>query len=179
MMYRERIFRDSLSKKQFEDSRDKTAMCIPLIEQQIGGLLIHNEMYNNRSFEVTLDVDYGIDMLWIRGRNAIPIGVRTSNSDAPYFSISCDNDSGQPAEYDEIKNNYLSPVYIFKITFEYGQPKMLYIVRADDLIEYIDKHEPRKYRSDKDKHWYYSIPMSSYSNYYVIKQYELKGDYYD
>lgn len=178
-MYRERIFRDPLSKKQFEDSRDKTTLCIPLIEQQIGGMIIHTEMYNNRSFEVTLDVDYGIDMLWIRGRNAIPIGVRTSNTDAPYFSISCDNDSGQLAEYDEIKNNYLSPVYIFKITFENGQPKMLYIVRADDLIEYIDKHKPRKYRSDKDKHWYYSIRMSHYAKYYTIKQYELKGDYYD
>lgn len=187
-MYRERIFVNNFTKTNFERSRDLTAKCIPYLKQMLGGEFVHTEQCNRQSFAVTLDVDYGIDLLWVKNGKAYTIGVRTSNDYYPYFTISCDNYNGTPAEYNEIKTSFLAPIYIFKISFENEVPMNLYIAKADELVDYIDTHRPKKYDSPRSRHYYYAIPITSYKNVqtydgktayffreYNFSDYELKG----
>jgi hypothetical protein len=187
-MYRERIFVNNFTKTNFEKSRDLTAKCIPYLKQMLGGEFVHTEQFNRQSFAVTLDVDYGIDLLWVKDGKAYTVGVRTSDKYYPYFTISCDNYNGTPAEYNEIKTSFLAPIYIFKITFENEQPLKLYIAKADELVEYIDLYRPKKHDAPRSGHYYYSIPITNYKSKktyygktayffreYNFADYELKG----
>lgn len=164
MMYRERIFRDEFAKAKFEKSRDLTAKCIPYLKQKLGGEFVHTEQFNKQSFAVTLDVDHGIDLIWVKNNKLIPIGVRTADKDLPLMSISCDNYSTEKAEYDEIKTDPLSPAFMFKLTIVNDKLEKLYIAKADELIEYIDTYRPKKVDSPKSKHWFYSISIDKYRN---------------
>lgn len=161
MLIRKRIHRNADTKRRFEESRARTASCIPALESEFGGQFIHTEQFDSHAFCVTVDCDYGIDLLWVHNHRIDPIGVRTSEHDWPYFTVSCNNYSGEPAEYDELKNSPISPAYSLKLIVVDGKPYKAYMVRIDYLLDYIDSNNlTPKPSPNGDPHDYYAIPIS-------------------
>ena len=105
-----------------------------------------------------------------------PIGVRTSESDWPYFTVSCNNYSGEPAEYDELKNSYISPAYSLKLIIIDGKPYKAYMVRIDHLLDYIDNCGAKPIPAKTDPHDYYKIPIADLPE-NVVKIYDLSDEY--
>lgn len=161
MLIRRRTHRNAGVKRRFEESRDRTANCIPALESEFGGQFIQTEQFDSHAFSVTLDCDYGIDLLWVHNHRIDPIGVRTSTKDSQYFSVSCNNYSGKPAEYDELKTSPISPAYSLKLIIVDGKPYKAYMVRIDYLLDYIDSNNLTPCKSKTDPHEYYYIPISS------------------
>ena len=177
MLIRKRLFRNYETKKRFEKSRDLTASCIPALESAFGGQFIHTEQFNKHAFCVTLDCDCGIDLLWVHNRHIDPIGVRTSESDWPYFTVSCNNYNGEPAEYDELKKSYISPAYSLKLVIVDGKPYKAYMVRIDYLLDYIDSNNlTPKPSPNGDPHDYYAIPISGLPE-NAVKTVRLDNEY--